>query len=216
MNLSETISQLLNAGKVILAATVETFTDEDMAASLVLLKNFHAHDSLEMPERAPDFMPEPAMWGAMFVYRAMQLCLIRDLGSDAVESLLPTYGGTITSQTTYSADLCLRKLPELRNLSGGLAPGDPLVTRLEAAAHRWPLSSVGLLLNDTYDPIAIDLRPILDHASLRMEYVDRIIAEKDRKRSEDPRINPFVQAALGDYAQKFWPAFEAIDTIHQP
>lgn len=215
MNLATSISQLLTGGKVIVSASVETFSDEDMTASLVLLRNFHAHDSLEMPERAPDFNPEAAMWGAMFVYRTMQLCLIRDLGPEAVESLLPAYNGEITPQTAYSVDLCLRKLPDLRNLAGGLAPGDPLVTRLEEAAHRFPLSSVGLSLNDAFDPV-IGLRAILDHASLRVEYVDRIIAEKDRKRSEEPRINSLIQAALGDYAQKFWPGFEAIDTIHQP
>lgn len=211
MNLAESISQLLTGGKVIVSAKVEPFSDEDMTASLVLLRNFHAHDSLEMPERAPDFNPEAAMWGAMFVHRTMQLCLIRDLGPEAVESLLPAYNGDISPQVAYSVDLCLRKLPDLRNLAGGLAPGDPLVTRLEEAALRWPLSSIGLSLNDTYE-----LRAVLDHASLRLEYVDRIIAVRDRKRSEDPRINSFIQASLGDYAQKFWPGFEAIDTIHQP
>ncbi|MEM0997033.1 MAG: hypothetical protein AAGN35_08140 [Bacteroidota bacterium] len=208
MNLKFFIAGLLSEGDgtVGFATDPDSITQEDAGETLLLLQEFYTRDRADMPERVPDFHPEAALWGGIFVYRTVQFILLRNLEAALIASLLPRWGGEMTPAVVYGADLCLRHLTELHHLARGLAPGDPLVERLNLAAQNWPFSSVGLPLTGE-----ANLLPILDHTSLRMAYVDRIIAARDRRRVRIPRINALVYAALGAYRDPAWSDFEPLE-----
>jgi hypothetical protein len=205
MKLTAFIGDLLEKGKVTVAGQIGAFTEEDLGASEALLRQYYQEDVLEMPGTAPEFSAEAALWGSRYLYYAVQLAALRDLGEDVVEQYLQDFAGPLTPAAIYSIDLTFRYLPDLLHLAKGMAPGDVLVAKLKKTALRWPFSSVG-----TEAVGEADLDVILGHCSLQAAYVDRIIREKDAARTGHPQITELVRQALGPYAGALWPGFENI------
>ncbi len=203
MKLAAFIEDLLEKGKVTVAGQIGDFTEEDLHASEALLSQYYQEDALEMPGTAPEFSPEAALWAARYLYYAVQLAALRDLGEEAVEQYLQDYAGPLTPAAIYSVDLTFRYLPDLLHLAKGMAPGDVLVAKLKKTVSRWPFSSVG-----TESADEAELALILGHPSLQAAYVDRIIREKDAARTGHPQITELIRQALGEYAGALWPGFE--------
>jgi hypothetical protein len=94
-------------------------------------------------------------------------------------------------------------------LAKGLSPEDPLVKELEIMAAQWPLS-----LADTPAIVPEDLSPILQHPSLKMAYIDRIIQARDIRKCSHRECLPLVREALGAHTAILWPEFEIDLTVH--
>ncbi|RBL92133.1 hypothetical protein [Chitinophaga flava] len=202
MILSSFITTLVQDGQVTIAAVVNPFSSDDLADANNLLLEYYRNDLTDMPGQAPGFDADAAMWAAQFVYRAAQLIMLRHIDENGVYQLLPLYDIATQPDAVYSADLCLRYLPDLLSLAKGLAPADPLVKRITQIAAQWPFSSTGMnILPD------IPVNVITSHPSLLQAYTDRIIASKDAARCSEPMVMTTVKASLGNYADLLWPGF---------
>ena len=208
MLLTGFLHHLLMTGHVTLASRPAPFEPADLPAAEALLRDHYADDLRELPGAAPAFDAAAAGWAAAFLYHTVQLALVRELDETVVQAQLADFTGEITPAVIYSADLCLRYLPDLLRLARGLAPGDALVARLRATAVRWPFSFVGAEEGAVAD-VAEAEAPMLAHPALRQEYIDRIIRMQDRARAAQPHLAPLVHAALGQYAATLWPDFAA-------
>lgn len=203
MNLSVFINHLVHDGQVTVVDQLIPFTPTELAHAQEALLAYYQEDKLEMPGQAPDFDAAAALWAAGYVYHAAQLTVIREAGIAAIDHWLPPYEAPLTSGSIYSADLCLRYLPDLLSLSKGLPPDDPLVTRLKTTAMQWPFSSTGMNLSATGNTDLIIACP-----SLLQMYADRIIATRDAGRCNIAAVEATVNASLGNYASILWPEYK--------
>jgi hypothetical protein len=203
VQLDQFIQDIFQQGKVVVDGIVSPFTEEDIQRSIQHLHEYYQRQQQELTGTIPDFHAGAAIWAAGFLYRSIQLVMLRDLGEDAVNGLLTPYDGGVTPETILSVDLSFRYLPNLMGLAKGLAPEDVLVKRLQEAAIRWPFSSVGMKVEGEMD---IDV--IMNNACLRRVYIDRIIETRDKKRCNNVQVNEDIQEALGDYGQMLWPGWE--------
>ena len=203
MELSGFIVNLLTKGKVSVKGRLESFEKNDLDEAKRLLKDYYDADILEMSHAVPGYSEEAALWAAEYLYKAVQLTVIRDAGKEIVEEQLKAYAGLIDVSAIFSADLMLRYLPQLFHLAKGLAPGDVLVEELRKIALQWPFSSVGVELDNEIED---DL--ILENPSLRVTYIDRITMEKNKQRIKKPLVENCIHEAAGQYLAVFWQGFE--------
>jgi len=179
------------------------FSKEEIEAATEYLHAQYNYQAQELTRPIPAFHSGAAIWAAGFLYRAVQLTILRDLGEDAVNGLLTPFNGPVSSETILSVDISFRYLPNLLGLAKGLAPEDVLVKRLQEAALQWPFSSVGLKVNGI-----MEIDAIMDNACLRRAYIDRIIEARDIKRCNNVQVNEYIKEALGDHGQLLWPGWE--------
>lgn len=203
MQLEQFIQDIIQQGKVIVAGQVIPFTQEDTQQTTQHLRAYYDHQLSELTGRVPAFQPEAAVWAAMYLYRAVQLTVLRELGDDAVNGLLTPFTGTVSPESILSVDLSFRNLPNLLGLARGLAPEDALVKQLQAAAIQWPFSSVGMKVAGEMN---VDV--IMSDACLRRAYIDRIIEARDKSRCKNELVNEYIKEALGDHGQLLWPGWE--------
>jgi len=206
MLLTAFLHDLLTTGSVTLPGQSTGFETTDAQAAQTLLHEYYLEDSIDLPHTAPAFEADAAQWAAQFLYRTVQLVLVRELDEATIAQQLSEYRGPLTPEVTYSVDLSFRYLPDLLLLAKGLAPGDALVARLQATAQRWPLSFAS---GETPDAQAE--ATVLGHPALRQAYIDRIIRGQYRSRAKQPHLQPLIQNALGAHAATLWPDFAAFN-----
>lgn len=194
------ISNLLGKGEISVTRDLSPFTDMDQLEAVNALRQAHEIDSINLPFEAPGFNEEAALWAAIYLYRAVQCCLVRDLDEDKVKEILQTFEANKTASHIYSADLILRYLPDLWNLAKGLAPDDILVVLLRETAKAWPFSSIGI---DGVEDV--ELNPILENPCLRMTYADRLIEVNDKDRMKDERLILIIKEILGEHSNTLAP-----------
>ena len=209
MLLSAFLDDLLSTGTVTLAGQPTPFEPADRAAAENSLRARYAEDALELPHVAPAFDAPAALWAAEYLYRTIQLTLLRELDETVVAQCLADFPDEATPAAIYSIDLTFRYLPDLLRLAKGLAPGDALVAHLLATARKWPFSFVAT----PPDAAAAEEAPVLAHPALRQAYIDRIIGARDRARAAQPQLAPLVRAALGGHAATLWPDFAAFNLL---
>lgn len=200
MQLSQFIEDLLTRGIVTVSHEVVPFEQDDLRRAETALLQYHANDSLNMPGSAPAFDAAAGIWAAIYLYRSIQLTLLRNFGEDAVRGLLTPFEGEKTAEAIYSADFSLRHLPTVLEFAKGLSPNDVLVVLLKQTAADWPYSSVGLEL-----PASADINAIMNDTSLKYSYIDKIIEARDNNRCNDAMVNQLVAEALGHHAGALWP-----------
>jgi hypothetical protein len=205
VQLVQFIQDIIQQGKVIVGGQVIPFTNEDIQQAREFLHEQHDRQALDLTGVVPAFHPEAAVWAAHFLYRAVQLVMLRDLGEEAVNGLLTPFHGPVSPETILSVDINFHYLPNLLGLAKGLAPEDVLVKRLQEAAAQWPFSSVGMKVEG-----AMDIEVIMSNTCLRNAYIDRIIAARDGKRCDNILVNEHIKEALGDYATVLWPGWEPV------
>ena len=202
MKLSQFINDLFQNGNVTIAGGLHDFDTADQAATSHLLQKQYHYSIKEMPDEAPAFQESAALWGASFIYRTVQFILLRDLDEEKIKTELKNFEGEKTPEVIYSVDLTFRYLKDLLDLAKGLSPNDPLVIRLKEIAAEWGFSSVGISdVENVKDEI------ILKNNALRIAYIDRIIAAKDLKRTQNEIVKELVATALGNHQEKFWKGF---------
>ncbi|MBC9914229.1 hypothetical protein [Chitinophaga varians] len=204
MSLSSFITTLVRDGQVTVATVVHPFSQDDLTEARTVLLNYYQHDITDMPGQAPAFDGDTALWAAGFIYRAAQLIRLRHIDNAGIDQWLPKHPGANAPEAVYSADLCLRYLPDLLGMAKDLAPADPLVQRITETAAQWPFSSTGMNIFPD-----IPITAITGHPSLLLAYTDRVIASKDTGRCSNPTVMTAVKAALGNYADLLWPGFHS-------
>jgi hypothetical protein len=196
MEFTAFIRGLIQEGKVSIESTLSPIEPAEFEETKQLLLDFYAEDSLEMPYDVPAFSE------TKYFYQSTQFTIVRDAGLDAIDETLNPFPSEIRAEEIYSADLVLRHLPELYDLTKGLAPADKLVKNLLDQAICWPFSSVGIKLEGE-----IKDEVILANASLRQTYIDRIINKKDFSRV-NKRSETYLLETAGEYLSTFWPGYE--------
>lgn len=194
----------LYSGNAIVGSELHEFSAHDKETALQQLQYLYEREILEAPGIAPAFNSQAAMWAACFIYKAIQLLLIRKLGEEHIATNLADFSAPITADVVYSADFTLRYLPPLMNLAETLAPADPLVVHLKTIAAKWPYSSVGCKLGA--DEAATQI--ISEHPSLSIAYADRIIEYNDKKRAVTGKEKELLTAVLGNHSALLMPGFE--------
>lgn len=203
VQLKQFIQDIIQQGKVVVEGNVTPFTDEDIQAAIQPLHEHYEHQKQELTGTVPAFDAAAAIWAAGFLYRAVQLVMLRDLGEEAVNKLLTPYDGVISPEAILSVDLSFRYLPNLVGLAKGLAPEDVLVKRLREAAVQWPFSSVGMKVEGE-----LNIEVIMNNTCVRSAYIDRIISARDIKRCNNTHVNEYIQEALGDCGHVLWPGYK--------
>ena len=203
MQLIQFIQDIIQQGKVTVDGNVTPFSDEDKQAATQRLREYYELQKQELSATVPAFDAPAAIWAAGFLYRAVQLVMLRDLGDDVVNKLLTPYDGAVTPEAVLSVDLSFRYLPNLVGLAKGLAPEDVLVKRLHEAAVQWPFSSVGMKVEGD-----LNIDVILNNACVCRSYIDRIITARDIKRCNNPQVKEYIKEALGDYGHVLWPGWK--------
>ena len=200
MELSIFIHQLLTTGTLSVPAGIGSITEADKIATILLLQQYYQEDILEMPGTAPEFNQPAAYWAAKYFFRAVQLAVLRNEGEDVINEKLIAFTETVDATSIYSADLILRYLPSLLQLAKGLSPADILVKRLEKTAATWPFSATGiesgLLSNEAI---------IFSNGSLRIAYIDRLIAAKDLNKITGTEMQEHLLSVTGLHLETFWP-----------
>lgn len=205
MELSLFITTLITEGKVSVTGKMTAFEPGDIEVTKRVLAQYYSDDILELPGPAISYSEGAALWAAMYFYKAVQLTVLRDLGEETIKEHMIPYAGIISEEAVYSADLVLRYLPSLFELAKGLAPADLLVKELYNTAVKWPLSSVGIQLNDAVQDEVVLLSP-----SLRQLYIDRIIAAKDYKRIYNKEMENYLYEVTGNHLAVLCPGFEPL------
>jgi MoxR-vWA-beta-propeller ternary system domain bpX4 len=203
MKLTHFLTHLIQEGKAHLESDISPFQPDDLTNAEGLLNSVYQQDALDMPDRPPQYLGSAGLWAAQFLYHALQCTVMRNVEDETVEKLLQDYPDAITPEAIYSVDLTFRYLPDLFKLAKGLAPDDVLVQILKKNALIWNFSSVGMDLgNDVSHGL------VLEHPSLTIAYVDRIIQSKDIKRVNSDAMKELIQAALGNYSNQIWSDFD--------
>ena len=99
----------------------------------------------------------------------------------------------------YSADLTLRHLPALLELTSGLADADPVLVSLRRMAWTWPLSGVGVPWPEEWG--SPDLRAIQGHPGLWRLYLDRVIQCGAKSNLRDESTQIAIRERLGNHPE---------------
>ena len=191
MALTGWIKALEAGGRLKVPLGAPPVDDPEWTASLAALADRAAW---ELPGPAPALATPAAAWAAARVLIAAQAIAHRGQPDDLADALESPCPGALDPSVAWSVDLTLRQLPRLLGLARGFADDEPLSRGLRALARDWPLSSVGVVVDDL-DPAR--LAPVLAHPSLRRCYVDRVLARGARDRLASPTVAAAARAALG-------------------
>lgn len=196
MGYASFLATLFEEGRV----SVPEFAPLDVASIAAgdeTLAHYEQIYRLELPEPVPEFNAAASRWGAIWIMRACQFAIYRDLGQELLtKSLGHVFPEPSSTEVHYSVDLVMRYLPDITRFASIASEQDPLLNHLRQAASQWPLSSVGMSNVEVGD-----LSGIVNHAGLLRLYVDRILATGDKIRVQHPAVQQAIRQALGFYPQ---------------
>ena len=173
------------------------------------LRAWHADaaDDLAGPPLA--FDEAAARWGAAILFRAAWCHLHRDTPAEELTYLLAVpLPVPLSPAAMFSADLALRRLPDIHRLAAARAPSDPLLASLQSLAFAHPLSTVALPppLGATRTAEAAAWRTLRAHAGLWHLFLDRVIAAPAPWWLADDLVRQAVRTRLGPHAASLAPA----------
>jgi hypothetical protein len=199
MAISRFLNSLLSDGRVQVASAVNQAGELYEPDAEILdqarreLIDFEKQYRVERPGVPPALSESAMLWSALTVFRACSFLAHRDLNAESLEhAFKPPCPLPPSPSVCYSVDLTMRFLPDLVRLARAASENDPLVCILMELARQWPLSSVGIAKVGPVDVIAF-----IEDESLRITYVDRIVARKDQSRLDNPTVRNAVNAAIG-------------------
>lgn len=203
MSLPQFLNSLLYEGRVRVDPILDrngriiTTGVEELHDAAVLVEAFELEYRSDLAHQPPPLSRDAMLWAASFVQRACGVLTYRDIDADGVRrALSDPCPESPSCSVVYSVDLILRFLPDVIRLARAASPDDPLVHHLTEIARQWPLSSVGIGSIDITEPL-----DWLDDPCLQQIYVDRILAEQQESRLDDPRVREAVQTAVGRHPQ---------------
>ena len=199
------LQDMLLKGEAIVQPELQQFDASDLNYAREILEAYYKTDIQNLANGAPEFDADAALWAAQYVYHSMQFLLLRQLKEEEIIATLNMYGKPQTAAAIYSADITLRHLPDLVNAAKGLAPDDVLVTKLNETATQWQYSSVGIAIQSAEISEAV-----LENNALRIEYIDRIVARRDKSRLQDAITKNMITEALGIHSESIWPGYKEL------
>jgi len=212
-SLSTFLSALFQSGEVMVSNQLESFLGEDLMEAGQILEQIHEEEQLNTPKDRINFDTNAALWAAQFLYRAVQITLLRRLDEKTIKKELKLYTGTIDAASICSADLCLRYLFDLFKLTKGLAPGDVLLSFLEKIAGQWPYSAIAWAKL----PNKEQLFDILKHEGLRLLFLERLIERKAYTEIERLQLIPWLYTLSGLYPDQLLPeVFNHLKNENEP
>ena len=176
-----------------------------------LLARWHSEAAEELSGPAPAFDEPAARWAAAILFRAAWLYLNRDATEAEAAALLSVLLPVpVTASSLFSADLTLRRLPDVQRMALALAPGDPLLVQLQAIAAAHPLSCAAMPPEEGRErhPAAPAWNVMRAHPGLWRLFIDRVIAARARWWLHVPDVREAVRTAAGAYAGDLVPAFD--------
>ncbi len=192
---------------------LEPFLGEDLMQAGQILAQIHEEEQLDTPKDRINFDTNAALWAARFLYRAVQITLLRGLDEGIIKKELKLYTGTIDAASICSADLCLRYLFDLVKLTRGLAPGDILLSYLVKIAGQWPYSAIAWAKL----PNKEQLFDILKHEGLRLLFLERLIERKAYTEIERLQLIPWIYSLTGLYPAQLLPeVFNHLKNENEP
>ncbi len=199
------LQDLFDKGEAVVQPELQQFDASDLAYAQQVLEAYYKQDAENLASGVPPFNAHAALWAAQFIYHSMQFLLLRKLKEEDINNTLHNYTQAITAEVVHSADLTLRYLPDLLNAARGLAPDDVLVLKLQQTAAAWHYSAVGTATEHIEISDAV-----LGNNALRIEYIDRIVAKRDKHSLNNPSIKNMITEALGIHTESIWPGFKEL------
>ena len=192
MSIQSFLQQLFSDGQTSVDDQQE-ISENDQEAVQQIMVEFEVEYRLTFPGKAPQFDSETGYWALRRFYHASQLTVYRDWGEDLFPKLFSDPAPQVDPVTShYSVDLIFRFLPDLVRFAQSSAPKDPLITELNQWALDWPLSSVGMKLEEE-----VSLDPIVNHTGMMRFYVDRVIEKQDQSRTKHPKVEEILVSSVG-------------------
>lgn len=147
----------------------------------------------DLPGDAPDRDETAGLWAAQLLFFACQAIVCRDLDTDEVRPrVLALCPVKRSPAADYSADVCLRHLPEVAKLARRLAAADPVNSLIQELAAAWPLSAAGVEGVEFHG-----VESFWDHPTLRRFFVDRVLSHGTTAALRLPAVADAVRAAIG-------------------
>jgi hypothetical protein len=206
VSIAEFFSALHVSGQA--GVTRESLADADPAQTISLLSRAFQDACDDLPGGPKvdlEWHPAAAVNALHYIYRLCQALVDRAMPEEQVGGICAAMPMAASSPgEMFSQDLVLRHLPELHSMARSMSDSDPLVSGIEAAAKRFPLSSVGITLKEPPDLMALRR-----HDSLWRLYLDRIIDRQDASRLDDAHTALAVADALGEHARSLAPKLAA-------
>ena len=164
------------------------------------LERLYHQESLSFPGEPPQFRCDAAFWGLSLFFKASCSYSFRELSPEAIARLFDSPPPNWNQpESHYSADLVLRHLPQLLNLTRSLADGDPLVVHLDLLSNLAPFSC----------PLAGDPNPksvetLLSHSGLSQLWCERLIEVDSPLVYKQPFLDK-IKTLAGNYSQEILP-----------
>lgn len=199
MSLPHFLHQLFDHGRVTVELAATQPVDERELEALL-----REHDAVyreHLPPGLPPLNVPVASWAARTLYLAAQVLVYRDLESQVFEPAIQNSPRSTAAGDQFSADLCLRFLPDLVRLARTASANDPLVKSLLQLAADWPLSSVGISGAALSVLGTSRVSALAQVAAVWRLYVDRVLQTGDAARLADPATLTAARVAVGAFPQ---------------
>lgn len=199
MPLAQFISALLSSGQIRVPCPETPFTADDWMETRNILCERSERVALGYPGPAPAVDWPVCEWALLQFYRASQALVYRDIDAETLRDNLrnPCPPAPLESKH-YSVDLIFIFLPELAKLARATSPTDPLLEILQEWSSAWPLSSVGMKIQQQVDHTAFQTAP-----SLWQYYLERIQSRQDNLRRDYADVREGLSLLLGTHAKHF-------------
>lgn len=198
----ETIVRLRNNEEIVIFEKQFTTSAAEEKEVSFFLQTEYENESSDYPFTPPVFEQAAALWAAKIIYFGSQLLLFREETAKDIQVLFPEYKNDAIAPVHLSADICLRFLPYLLKKLKEIDPDDLLIPHLEAILVKFPYSAIGYFMEP--GKLQFDDR-FIQNDCCRQLLINRVIAKGDRNTANMQSIKPFIESALGDHHQIFWP-----------
>lgn len=168
--------------------------EKEHVATIGILAEADHLARLHAPMSPPAFHLSAAVWAA----RVMQFACHRLVDKVEIDTRLPPElihgepAGTKPAEH-WSVDLMFRCWWDLMQRAFAANQQDTLNDTLAQVAARWPLAAVGTTVSCSTDRLAV----VCGDPCLRMIYIDRVIARRDKTKATEPMIAKLIQQIGG-------------------
>ncbi len=202
MELKDFLEALFDNGRVQVDFVLVDFKEQELQQATEVLEREFGVRRREFKGEVVAFDPVAALKAAQFMYRATQFVLLRYLKIEDAPAYLQLPEVSNVASELLSIDLSLVFLPDLFHYAKKASPNDELLKILQAAGSRFPLSSVGMKLENDGDTA---VKNLLQNRTLGLAYANRIVEHKATDRlGKHERLTELVREIIGQHSKLIW------------